>query len=382
MGTAYTALADDPSAIYFNPAGLSYLEDDFYIQAGWARAMPEHQYTPPMQEMITSKKPANLPYGFLAYKRPKLSFGVGGYVMYGGGGVDWEEADLGQDLDAYMAVLAISPTLAYRVDDHLSLGASLIYYYGINRTTQVESGQTVELDETGKDLGFSVGVLLRPSNVISIGMALISPGSVRMKGTATVEHELLTGLNGEYDSYSEVNLPADFNFGIALKPTGDFTFSADMAYTSWSVLEAMYGEVLDVPAFDPATGQPIIDPSTGEQMLVDMDKTVHLEFGDIIRFKFGAEYRIGFGMAFRAGYIHENAASIVGTLSPFNIDVDRDVIFLGLGYRMGPLQLNLLGMRALGIEREVGLDNPNPHMTPGTYNIDVTVGSLEFLYSM
>jgi long-chain fatty acid transport protein len=381
MGTAFTGLADDPSTIYFNPAGLAFLEDDFSLMAGWAHAMPEHSYTPPMQTEVTSKKPANLPYGFLTYKARDLTFGVGGYVVYGGGGVDWKEEDLGQGLDAYLAVLSVSPTVAWKLGDRAAVGASAVYYYGLNKATQSESGQVAELDESGKVLGFSLGVLLKPSDVFSVGMSLVTPGKVRLEGTTTIADEGFPLLDGTYDSYTEINLPADASVGIAVKPVSSFTFTADFAFTAWSALQEMQGEVLDIPVFD-EFGQPVIDPQTGEQMLVNQDKSIHMGFGDIARFKFGAEYILPFGAAFRAGYIREHAASSLATLSPFNIDVDRNVFFLGLGYKVGRLNVSVLGMKAMGIEREVPMDLPSPYITPGTYNIDATVGSIEFYYSL
>jgi long-chain fatty acid transport protein len=80
MGGAFTAVADDPSAVYYNPAGICQI-DDSEIMLGVARGNPEIKYRTPSGAEEKSTKDW-LGYWLFANRRitKKLSGSFGIYT--------------------------------------------------------------------------------------------------------------------------------------------------------------------------------------------------------------------------------------------------------------------------------------------------------------
>jgi len=132
IGGAFTAIADDPSAIFHNPGGLGFQENRLNFSLQGFYVWPTHEYTMPTGTTIQSKYDNPLPQFFVTYRTSeKITLGFGIYVPYAGGGVDWKKDQLGVPLESVMGIYAMTPTIAYQVSDKLSLGFNLIYYRGI-----------------------------------------------------------------------------------------------------------------------------------------------------------------------------------------------------------------------------------------------------------
>src|SRR2546422_5792003 len=84
-GNAFVATADNPSAIYYNPAGITQLEGQ-QLQAGLYVLAPGVQFDSPAGARAETKSDVNVVpqlYYVVSPKNLPLSFGLGLYVPYG-----------------------------------------------------------------------------------------------------------------------------------------------------------------------------------------------------------------------------------------------------------------------------------------------------------
>ena len=144
MGGAYVALADEASGPYWNPAGLTQIEEYQFLS----------MYAPFFEQ--TS-------YNFLSYVHPLGRLGklaISDVLLYSGG---YEEVDdygnvLGTNQSIFKNAIIIS--YANRIYRQLSLGASLKLIH-----------QRV-MKYSGNSQGIDLGILYQPLDELNIGLAL------------------------------------------------------------------------------------------------------------------------------------------------------------------------------------------------------------------
>ena len=120
MSGAFTAVADDASAFYYNPAGLTQIKSN-YIFVGGDLVLPHFQYQAPMSSTLSSKNDVShlMPlFGFSAPVSEKFAFGLGVISPYGLG------ASYSQ-MESLLTLTDLVPAVCWQVTDELSLGAAL-----------------------------------------------------------------------------------------------------------------------------------------------------------------------------------------------------------------------------------------------------------------
>src|SRR5687768_5947056 len=131
---AFTAQADDPSAIFHNPAGLAFLKGKQAYVGGTA-VRPSTDFVGaapfPGEGTAESGDVGVLPVPALYYSQPfsdRLAIGVGVHTPYG---LKTAWASPGTysgrfiSQEATLSGVSINPTLAYKLADRLSIGAGL-----------------------------------------------------------------------------------------------------------------------------------------------------------------------------------------------------------------------------------------------------------------
>ena len=129
MGGAYVGLASDPTAVYWNPAGLSGQNSSLMVFATDIIPFATYQ-TPdgtPAAFAIDAETKANHYIGpnlFAAYNMGDLTLGLGAYVP-AGLGAEWDKADFGHEYMSQIGVFNFSPAISYRLSDQLSVGLAV-----------------------------------------------------------------------------------------------------------------------------------------------------------------------------------------------------------------------------------------------------------------
>jgi long-chain fatty acid transport protein len=270
VGGAFTATADDPSAMFYNPAGNAFI-DRFTLEVGGfgifrptARLDGLSPYPGDGYSASMSKSPYGIGH---AYAVLPLSDSVklsAGFWTPFGLGVPWENPNtfagrfISQRTD--LRQIAASAQLAVKLSDWVAIGAGPEVRFTDVRLSrnvpfQIAPGKFVDVahvsivsDGEAAKVGFAAGVLLKPCERLRLGISYHSHMDVDVEGPAQFG-QILTGippvdaavagsLPGKgARARTTIQFPAVTMFGIAYEVTPKLTLEADGNYTTWSVFD-------------------------------------------------------------------------------------------------------------------------------------------------
>lgn len=401
MGGAFVGLADDYSAIFWNPAGMSQFGMR-YLGFYATDVIPSGSYllqVPTTEGLLTlvDAKLQRKHYlsGLLAYYQPiteNLVAGIGLYVP-SGLGASWD----GEDFNNYsgggvygweskVGLVTFSPGVSYRLNDMISVGAALNVNYGMfslkrwagttgipDPPYEFDLGQ-YELNLKGWGFGATVGVLVRINDMISAGATLRTPSRVKFSGDSSLSYVDLLGYPSSSDVETEsphLTFPLWIAGGVAVRPISGLTLTGDLQWTQWSALDEVELKFLD--------------PFWSLFMIASGGNIMHLEWKDALQIRFGAEYMLREDLAVRAGYYYDPTPAPDRTMNALLPSYTFHGFTLGLGYSLNGLVIDF-GLEFLaGQEREVDyakwlLDPKFAHAQPGVYDMSVVVPNISVSY--
>lgn len=369
MGTAFIGLADDFSAVFFNPAGLTQMKTTNLTLFG-TDLMPTGKYTFDMALIDAETTRSMYPSGALGFFKPisdKLVLGLAAYVP-SGLGAEWDGADLANltggtayNWHSMIFVITVSPAIAYKITDSLSVGATFNLNYGMLDTEQPALGQYTE-KLSGIAIGASFGVLFAPADFISLGASLRTATTLTLDGDATMSGAGTLGLSTTDTATRKATWPMVAGVGVALKPADGLTILVDAVWTNWKKLDTIPVEYSD------ANWQTFFAP----------DAEFDLRWDDTWQIKVGAEYWISNSIALRAGYYSDPAPGPIATQNILIPNIDYKAITVGFGYKSSKLAIDFGFEYIMGDERVVPVTEPDA--MPGTHAIDILVPNLTITF--
>ena len=256
MGGAFTARAWDASAIYFNPAGLSYVKG-FNVMLGGTLILPSTTFTGPYPDNTSTKMNSLTffpPNAYVSYNFDNgFAAGVGLFTPEGLG-TNWPSDWIGRFVITKISLQSfdINPTVSYSfLDNMISVGAGFDYALGsvelerYNQTPFSDSAGNpitpfVHMDGSGNGAGYNFGIMMKPYPDISLGFSYRSKINFKVNsGTATFSNAgtLADSLPGGAISTS-LPFPTTWYAGIAY--TADkFSIEADYQYVGWSAYQSL-----------------------------------------------------------------------------------------------------------------------------------------------
>lgn len=315
---AFTAQADDASAIYYNPAGLTQVEGTHFSFGGFLW-MPSYRFdgVAGSEEMNT---PAFLPhlFGVSDFGMKKWRFGIGINNSFGTS-VDWGDSSSLRFLvtEARLNVINIAPTVAYEINEHLSVGAGLNVYRGeakLKRRVQfapLPEGE-FEFKGDGIALGTTVGLLWKINEQHAVGVTYRSPFSIDFKGDAQVRNKSpLVPLDlGPSDTSAVIEFPQIVIVGYAFRPVKNLKLEMDVEWTNWDTLNEV--------KFRSSNS--------------NFDSQIPFNWKDSLSCKFGVEYNLTEKWAIRGGYAFWENTVPGNTFSPLVPDSNLHSFTTGIGY--------------------------------------------------
>jgi long-chain fatty acid transport protein len=397
MGGAFVGLADDFSTIFWNPAGIAQFKNKYFGFYG-ADLIPSSTFkmdaiVPGVGKVnLVDAKSATKHYlsGMGTYYHPiseNLVVGFGVYVPSGLGiawdGTDFQNVSMNKayDWSSKVGTVTFAPALAYQVNDMFMIGAALNINYGMfdiaTHAGKAQVGSTVfdlgqyEESLTGWGIGATLGVLVKPNDMFSIGATLRTPSTVKFDGKASISNLGLLGLNGSSDLSREVTSPLWLAGGIAFKPMDQLTLTFDAQYTNWKKIQEVEANYKD-PFWKLLMNQ------AGKDVM-------EMFWKDAIQFRFGGEYRINEGLALRAGFYHDPSPAPERTMNVLIPSYSFNVLTLGLGYKIGGLQIDAAFEYLKSDQREVDFlktqtDPEWASAMPGVYNLKIIVPNISLSY--
>jgi len=394
MGGAFVGLADDFSAIYWNPAGIAQFDKKYFGFYG-TDIIPSGSYKFEMQTPIgpfpmVNAKTERKHYlaGMVAYYHPISENIVAGLSVYvpSGLGSNWDGADFAMIANenpslkwmSKIGMVTFAPALAYKINENLFVGAALNINYaifdvalhaGVQETSGLDLGQYEE-SMNGWGYGATLGILVKPSEMFSLGATFRTSSEVKFSGEATISNLGFFGLNTTSKLERKVTWPMWLAGGIAFRPLENLILTADVQWTQWSKIEVMKTDYKDTfwALFMAAEG--------------DDERPMYWENATQIRF--GAEYKIN-NIAIRGGYYYDPSPAPDRTMNVLLPNYDFNVVACGLGYSLNGLQIDIALEYLMGKERNVPLqkvvlDPEWEAAMPGTHNTDIIVPNISISY--
>ncbi len=388
MGGAFIAIADDYSAVFWNPAGLTQMDKaNFSAFSSFIVPTGTYVYSPAGIDIETTSK--TFPAPALTYYKPlsdKLVFGFTFYATSGAGAY-WNGADLAPfntgfpvNTKAYtwesqVGGLTVSPVIAYKVSDKFSLGATLNVTYGMLDMNRQANGFQYTESATGIGFGATFGAMFKPSDKFSIGFTFKTPQKLTLKGDIALEGLSaavpIPGLTDSVETTRDITWPMWAGVGVAFKPTDKLTIAFDIQYTKWSTLD-------ELPAETDDTMWNTALPFVGK--LIE-GATYELMWEDAIQYRLGFEYKLSDTFALRGGYYYDPAPAPETHLNILLPSITYNVFTFGFGYSTEKITLDV-GMEYLkGADRDADLAGVIAGTAmPGTHGMNMLVPTIGFTY--
>ena len=375
MGGAFVGLANDGSAIYWNPAGLAGQQSSLEIY--FTGIMPSGTYKYDAAAIDASMK-SNLytaPGFFGNYSFGKWAVGLGIYVP-AGLGAEWDGAELANlsggtttEWMSQIGVITFSPAVAYQVTDKFSLGLAVNINYGmfdLKRPAPVPGVGVFQYEESSSGIGYSftIGAKYDFSEMISAGLSFRSKSSVEMSGDA--KNPAFGGYGApESDFDRSVSWPIWIGGGLAIHPSEKLTITIDGQYSQWSELNE-----LDTK-YQNAIWKGALEP-TGDNKFI-------LNWEDAIQIRLGGEYMVSKSVAVRLGYYYDPAPGPDETYNILFPSMTNHVATGGLGYYAEKFKIEGAFEYLIGTERTIALSE---HSMPGVHQMSIFAFSVNFGYNL
>lgn len=251
MGNAYaggSAVAEDASTIFFNPAGMTYIEGTQAVGA-LHLISPNAEFTdkgsikalgvPPRgDEGPNAGDLAFVPnIYFMTEINPTIKIGVGVNAPFGLK-TEYDDEWVGrfQADKSEVKTININPSIAYKVNDNLSLGfgvsvmrAEATLTRQVNRVVATERNVKITGDDWG--FGFNLGAIYQLTEDTRIGAAYRSKVEQHLDGKAKFSAPLSAG---NTDVKADVTLPENVSLSAFSRLNDTWDLMGDITWTRWS----------------------------------------------------------------------------------------------------------------------------------------------------
>jgi long-chain fatty acid transport protein len=249
-GNAFSATADNPSAVYYNPAGITQLKGLQFRGGAYAvtlrsnanGAKNKHDVVP-VPQMFATWTPESSP----------VSCGLGVYAPFGLS-LDYRDktpfraaAKLGS-----ISHLTVNPVVAWKVTPEFSLGLGAMVNYVEAELTRgiLQAGDEFKLRGAGTSVGFNVGALWQPTERHSFGVRYHSATDVELSGHTSVRTKAFTvptpfgpfrvpGMESEQDSSGGLRFPQFLTLGYSFRPAPGWNLEVGAEWTDWNALNKL-----------------------------------------------------------------------------------------------------------------------------------------------
>ncbi len=328
-GEAFAATADNASAIYYNPAGISQLKGGNFRGGIYGIYLPVTYKSPSGRSFDNEKDLQAVPQLFLTYtpNESRLSYGLGIYAPFGLG-FRWPQ-DTGfrtLAIESQLTYLSINPVVAWRILPNLSVGGGLTANYAKAdiRSGLVwpdQSNDQFRFKGDGWGVGYNFGALWRVHEKVSIGVSFRSSTRVNLEGhTEYYNNVALPPVpafsNQRVRAETDVSFPLNAVFGISYRPTPKWNFEFDADYTDWSTMDTV-----------------TIKQATGFASLLPKDISAALNWQPAWYYKFGGTRYFDNGWSVSAGYIYSENAMPDSHFTPLIDDSARHWLSIGTGFK-------------------------------------------------
>jgi len=330
MGHTGVAVVNSSELLFFNPAGLVYLENKLNVSAGVSGVFSNVAFqNEATGQYAETDSPIGTPfYVYASYKATDwLTVGLGVYTPYGSK-VEYEDDWEGSHLVNNIALQAIfiQPTISVKISEHFSIGGGAIYATGsvelnrnLNRTLADIDGNRSEvtLDASGvTNWGWTASAMFSPTEDFRIGATYRSEIILEAEnGDATFENIPNTPLapfaDTEFDA--ALPMPAELTVGLSYRFCDKWLFAFDFNRAFWDVYDSLDVDFADENIPDSSNPRNYKNAST---------------------YRFGLQYDASEMFTLRVGYYFDESPVQAGYFAPETPRNDSNGYTAGLTFNV------------------------------------------------
>lgn len=369
------------TSIHFNPGAMAFMPGKFDFSLGASGVLSKNKFEG-AQGISESDNPMGTPLFFYGAMQlsDRLAAGIGVTSPYGNSlkwGDDWQGKYLIQDIS--LQAIFVTPTLAYKLTDKLSVGAGLVIGFGsvdLNRglsfaaiNPDLPDGQ-VNLKGSTTSYGFTGGLFYQISDKVSAGVSYRSKVLMKMEdGDAEFSvHSAVAAYFPEGNKFnSELPMPSNLTFGLGWQASDKWYLAFDLQAVGWSAYESL--------DFDFENNTPALQDSKNAR-----------NFDNTLIYRLGASYTPSASVVFRAGLYYDSTPIPEDYLTPETPGTNKVGASIGLSWLINDkLSVDASLLHIMGQEREDGYRNypsaDNPIGFYGTYNTSAWLPGIGISYT-
>ena len=364
---AFAAQADDPTALFYNPAGIGQLHGT-QLSLGTTLISPSTTFESASSTLSTDTTAALFypPTLYVAHEiRGDLHVGLGVFTPFGLS-TEWPSDWEGRYLTTFSAINTyyLNPSIVWSPSSRVHVAAGISYVpSSVTLRSKLELSPAPdgdsEIKADGDGWGYNLALLAALPARSSIGLSFRSAVKVDYTGNAT-----FSPLGLSDGVRSSLTFPPILTIGVANHPSDQTVLEVDLQWVGWSSIDKIAIDFSD-PAF------PFPDVETPKN------------WKDSYSLRLGAE-RSSERLALRAGYAWDVTPIPSETIDPSLPDSDKHTFAIGMGYRFHRAKVDLAYMYIVSKDRNVANTLPTggtPFDHRGKYSTQTHEVGIGFTYS-
>jgi len=379
MASAFTAVANDASAAWYNPAGTVFMDDN-QLMLGGDVIITKNSFTANTSNPLypasadAASKTFFVPHGYVTYRPENSKFGASlGINSPFGLETDWPTTAPFASSNTFSRInmVMVNPSVAYQISDNLSVAVGVdyanVYKVALDNTLQ-------DLHGNGDGWGANASILYRGDG-FNIGINYRSRVKVDLTGNATAKSTLALLGGTTSGANTSITFPDQVNVGLAVMPNEQWTLSADVDWVNWKTFKA-----IDV-TYDSAAYRTAVATLQGAVGSVPTGST-HLpeNWKATVAFRLGAEWKYTQKARVRFGFVYDPTPISAVDFSPAIPGNNRQLYCIGYGYDITPATTLDLGYSYVHINQRNQTQSPaTPPGAPATVKNGVYKGDANII---
>lgn len=346
MAGAFTAQADDPSAVFHNPAGLAFQKERDFAAGTTIITISSSEFegSNPFPGVGVMEEQEGLVFfpSHIYYVQPinqQLTFGFGFYTPYGLT-TEWENPETfsGRFISqrAELQTFDLNPVLAWQATPNLGLAVGAVYRLStveldravpfLNPFTQsiVDIGSANLKSDIDGGVGFTAGLLHKVNNSFSWGLTYRSKVEIDYEGdgrfsqisTGSAALDAAVAATIPFDTdlpiATSIEFPDTASLGLAFALSPTMLLETDFNWTGWSSFDELSLQFPTAPQFS---------------------QVIPEEYEDAYNYRIGLRWAKNANREWRFGYVFDESPQPEEAVSPLLPDADRNGFTIGYGWK-------------------------------------------------
>ena len=387
LGNAYAgsaAVADNASTIFYNPAGMTQLQDR-EVSAGISVISANYQFNNTSSSTGTTLAGNSdggtvgfVPNAYMSWRLAKdvyVGLGIGApFGLATKYDDNWYGA--AQSIEFDIQTININPSVAWRANEWLSLGAGVNYqilnaeYRKAAGTAAPFAATTAVLNLDGTAWGWNIGALIKITPVTKLGLSYRSTTKYDLDGdvefTGTLAQSGATfGATTNRAVTATIELPDTWILSATHELNDRVELLGDVSWTGWS----------SIPKVNIVNAQ-----TTGAGAVAGQNMQVlDTEFRDTWRVAVGANYKLNDAWKLKAGLAYDQTP-VKGPTTRLVSLPDNDRTWFSLGTQWKPSKSTTLDISAAYLLiKDTEVDNNQNSGTTGANRVTGNYDNQAFL---